>query len=585
MRASISRALAFVLVAALFAMPAFALDRNAFSFTRYDLQLTVDPPQHALTVEGSVELRNISSQQQREAVLQISSSLHWLSLRAADGTPVEWLAQSYTSDIDHTGQLSEAIVKFDTPLAPGATLRLNVRYSGTVTKDATRLERIGTPHEVALRSDWDEIGGRFTALRGAGFVVWYPVSMDAANLSQGNELFETLRAWRERQSSSLLRIQLSRVPPSEGDNVEFTFVGNGTGVTSGYSITQEFLGVEPALVLLDDPAETTDRPRVAAYYTAAHSNAARDYMAAVESVIPVLEEWFGTPRSKVILVELTDPDALPYDAGSYYFVPMRSVPHAAAEVALARPVAHAMLESPRPWIREGLANFAQAIIREHQAGRRAALDYLGQFSSSLALAENQSHTPLADPGAAPSSDAPPASALQQLITTADEIFFRTKAAYVWWMLRDQLGDRPLQSALAAYRAADDRDTGYMQRLIEQQFSPHRDLESFFDDWVYRDRGLPQLRVVSADVRHTLGGQTVTAVTVENLGEAGCEVPVLVRSASAEGREVLLVPARSKATVRVSLGGVPTEAEVNDGSVPESDHRDHVFAVTPPPAKP
>ena len=31
------------------------------------------------------------------------------------------------------------------PLAPGESLRLNVRYSGTVHKDATRLERIGTP--------------------------------------------------------------------------------------------------------------------------------------------------------------------------------------------------------------------------------------------------------------------------------------------------------------------------------------------------------------------------------------------------------------------------------------------------------
>ncbi len=122
-------------------------------------------------------------------------------------------------------------------------------------------------------------------------------------------------------------------------------------------------------------------------------------------------------------------------------------------------------------------------IREHQAGRAAALAYLGQFSSSLAVAEEESHTPQPSTASAPapaagsealsvSADAPPAIGPQPLITTADEIFFRTKAAYVWWMLRDQLGDRPLQSALAAYRAADDRNTAYMQRLIEQQFTPH-----------------------------------------------------------------------------------------------------------------
>jgi hypothetical protein len=57
----------------------------------------------------------------------------------------------------------------------------------------------------------------------------------------------------------------------------------------------------------------------------------------------------------------------------------------------------------------------------------------------------------------------------------------------------------------------------------------------------------------------------------------------VRSASAEARELLLVPAKSKATVRVALDATPTEAEVNDGSVPESDRRGHVFPVTPPPS--
>ena len=177
------------------------LDRNAFQFTRYDLQVTLDPHQHGLSAEGTVEVRNASQVPQREVALQISSSLRWVQV-LADGAEVEWLEQSYTSDIDHTGLLHEAIVKLDKPVAPGESLRLNVRYSGTVQKDTTRLERIGTPAEIARRSDWDEISDSFTALRGAGFVVWYPVSMDAANLSQGNELFEILRDWREREASS-----------------------------------------------------------------------------------------------------------------------------------------------------------------------------------------------------------------------------------------------------------------------------------------------------------------------------------------------------------------------------------------------
>jgi len=576
-----------VLVYALVALPAMALDRNAFLFTRYDLQVRLDPHQHGLSVEGTVEVRNASRSPQSQVALQISSSLHWLSV-LADGAEVEWLEQGYTSDIDHTGLLHEAIVKLDKPLAPGGSLRLNVRYSGTVQKDTTRLERIGTPADIARRSDWDEISDGFTALRGAGFVVWYPVSMDAANLSQGDELFEILRDWREHEASALLRVHLSRAAPAEGDGSKYTFVTNGTESATGPEITSEFRGVDPVIVLLGDPAESTDRPRVAAYCTVPHSNYARDYMAAAETVIPPLEVWFGTPRRKVVIVELTDPNALPYDAGAYYFVPMRSVlPAAAAEVAMARPVAHAMLDSPRPWIREGLTGFAQALIRERQAGRRAALAYLGQFSSALVVAEAESNNlqPSSRPPGENSSAQPPVIAPQSLINTADDVFFRTKAAYVWWMLRDMVGDRGLQWALARYQPAADHDTAYMQRLIEKQDGGKRDLEAFFDDWVYRDRGLPQLRVVSAYVRHTLGEQTVTAVTVENLGGAWCEVPVTVRSAIGENTVRLVVPGKSTAMIRVPFEAAPNEAEVNDGSIPEAERRDNVVPVTvAPPAE-
>lgn len=574
-----------VLLCALAALPAMALDRNAFTFTQYDLRVTLDPHQHGLAAEGTVELRNTSPLPQREVVLQISSSLRWLSV-LSDGAEVEWLEQSYTSDIDHTGLLNEVIVKLEKPLAPGASLRLSVRYSGTVAKDATRLQRIGTPAEVARRSDWDEISDSFTALRGAGFVVWYPVSMEAANLSQGNELFERLRGWREREASSMLRVHISKVPPPEGDEAKSTFVANGSIGKTGVLLDEEFPGVEPVVVLLGDPSETTDRPRVDAYYTAAHTNFARDYMAAAELVIPLLEAWFGTPQRKVVLVELTDPSALPYDTGAFYFVPMRSVPPAAAEVALTRPAVHAMLDSPRPWIRDGLANFAQALVRERQTGRRAALAYLGQFGSALAVAEAQSHRTVASDGAAApgvESAELPSIGLQPLITTSDELFFRTKSAYVWWMLRDRVGDRVLQSALAQYRATDDRNPAYMQRLIEKQLPAKHDLETFFDEWVYRDRGLPRLRVDSAYVRKTLRDQTVTAVTIQNLGEAGCEVPVTVRSVNGENSVRVLVPAKSKATVRVPLESTPSEAEVNDGSVPEEEHRDNVILVTASPS--
>ncbi len=572
-----------LLMAALaIALPACALDRTAFTFKTTDLQITLDPAQHALYAEGTVEVVNRSKLPQRDIVLQISSTLRWSSV-LANGEEVEWLQQFYTTDVDHTGALSEAIVHLPKAVEPGATIKLSVRYSGVVTKDATRLERIGTPATVARRSDWDEIGDRFTALRGIGHVAWYPVAMEAVSLEQGNELFDALRNWREERSG-LLKVALSRTPLPGDDPAPYLIVTTDEASKPGPVVKAEFRGTDPVVVLLHDAESTTDRPRVAAYYTKSNQIHARDYMAATESVIPALEEWFGTPRTRIMLVELTDPNALPYDVGSIYFAPMRSVVAAGAEVALARPVAHSMIESPRPWIREGLTGFAQAIVREHQAGRRDAIAYLAEFSPALIVAEAQASGATAKESAKPDETPLATTGPQPLVTTNDEIFFRSKAAYVWWMLRDMIGDQPLQLALARYRAEDDRDTGYMQRVLEAQLPKGTSLETFFDDWVYRDKGLPQLKVDSAYVRQTLNGQTVTAVTIHNLGDAWCQVPVAVRGTGGETNVRVVVPAHGKAVVRIPFEKTPTEAEVNDGSVPESEPRDNIVQISAAPAE-
>src|ERR1700683_1372930 len=87
----------------------FALDREAFSITNYDLSLQIEPEQHRLGARGKITLRNDSSTAQKIAVLQISSALDWRAVRAGDEA-VQFVTQPYTSDIDHTGSLSEAII-------------------------------------------------------------------------------------------------------------------------------------------------------------------------------------------------------------------------------------------------------------------------------------------------------------------------------------------------------------------------------------------------------------------------------------------------------------------------------------------
>ena len=59
-----------------------------------------------------------------------------------------------------------------------------------------------------------------------------------------------------------------------------------------------------------------------------------------------------------------------------------------------------------------------------------------------------------------------------------------------------VGDEALKQALQAYRsdARLDADPEGFQRTLEK--SSPKDLRWFFNDWVYRDRGLPDLAIVN-----------------------------------------------------------------------------------------
>ena len=152
------------------------------------------------------------------------------------------------------------------------------------------------------------------------------------------------------------------------------------------------------------------------------------------------------------------------------------------------------------------------------------------------------------------------------------------------MLRDMVGDEVLQHALAAYRPGADLNPAYLQNLLQE--GKKRDLEWFFDDWVYRNRGLPDFRVENAYVRPLLEDPSkivLVTVTIENRGGAGAEVPVLLQTPSGERIVRVLVKAHQKASGRSQVPDAPTKVVVNDGSVPESNSADNTFDIPANPA--
>ena len=64
-----------------------------------------------------MRLRNDSNAAQRNLTLQISSSLTW-RLIELNGKPLQYVAEPYTTDIDHTGAVTEAMVTLPSAFRP-----------------------------------------------------------------------------------------------------------------------------------------------------------------------------------------------------------------------------------------------------------------------------------------------------------------------------------------------------------------------------------------------------------------------------------------------------------------------------------
>jgi len=554
---------------------AFSLDREAFTFVDYDLNVRVEPEQQRLGVRGKITLRNDSPTPQKVAVLQISSSLDWRSIKAAD-KGLQFVSQTYTSDVDHTGALSESIVTLPLAIAPQGTVELEIAYEGVIVLDATRLTRLGMSAAQANSSDWDQISTKFTAIRGAGNVAWYPVATEGASLSEGRDLFDALARWKFREAASKMHLHVD-VSEDDGERPELLvndascqvmYESRGRAMLLSADCTYKALGlVVPAFVIAN--YEVVERAAVAVHYLHGHEASATSYADAAEKVIPFVTEWFGAARSRAQTADLTDPNAAPFESGPWLLTALVSTDSKLAGLAATHQLTHAAFSSPRPWINEGLAHFAQALYLEHRTGRQAALDYMGLHRSAFIDAQTENEKPTT---ARRSED----EASQSLVNTVDEELYRSKAMCVWWMLRDMVGDQALKKAIASYRPEQDKEPSYMPRLIQTQ--TQHDLEWFFDDWVYRDRGLPDFKVESVFPRKTLKESYMLTITVDNLGAAGAEVPLTVKSAGGEITNRIEVRAKSKTVIRMEASALPVEIVVNDGSVPESDMTNNVFKV-------
>ncbi len=560
-------------------------ERQAVTFTAFDMDVRLRPAEQHIAVRALLTLRNDGPKPLAHIPLQISSSLNWERIRLSTpgGPPkdVAFPVAILNSDADHTGQLHEAAVPLAEPLAPGATLQLDVTYSGPVAPNAQRLLAIGAPGDLALHSDWDQIGLDFTGLRGFGNVVWYPVSSVPVILGDGARLFDQIGEHKLRLAGAHFRLRLTvEFPPGRTPSVALI---NGhpapLAVTNPGDLNQEVSAVATAdnageILGFEAPSlfVAIRTPRTAANTTLwalpENDSALQSWSGAATAVTPFLEAWLGPhPRSQLTLLDLPDPHDAPYETGSLLVTALSPAPPGQLEGVLVHALTHAWMDSPRAWLSEGVANFMGALWIEKQSDRSQALESLEAARPALALAEPES---------------PGQSAGQPLAAAISPVYYRTKAAYVFWMLREIVGDETLAAALQAYDPAADASLGYGRDTAPSPFENllrkagnRQNLAWFFADWVNADKGLPDLAIQSVFPVAAESGNWLVTVKIANKGYAAAEVPVTVRSDTNSVTERVQVPARGAAAPHLLILGKPIEVQVNDGTTPETQATVHI----------
>ncbi len=602
-------------------------EREAVNFTDFDLDVHLRLLEHQIAVRALVTVRNRSESPLARIPLQISSSLNWERIRIA-GRDAAFTVATLNSDVDHTGQLHEAAVTLAQPLAPGATLELDATYSGTIAQNAQRLAAIGTPEDVALHSDWDGIDVDFTGLRGLGNVVWYPAASVPVILGDGSRVFDEMGKHKLRIEGARFAVRVAAEFPhghaptvalingrpapltiSEAATADTDVLGVATASVADTTLGFEAPSIFLALRTAKEAANTT------LYARPTDLPAVEDWSASAANVMPFLQGWLGEkPRSQLAVLDLPDAEDAPFETGPLLVTALHTATPEQLDGVLAHALAHAFLcsakDSPPAWLDEGVAYFMGTLWLERESGRQKALESLESSRPALALAEPAS---------------PGESAGLPLAQAIAPVYYRTKAAYIFWMLRDLVGDPALSAALRAYDAAEDANRGLgadsmrrtFEKLIEQSGAArqgdesssstrpdsgirqqgsdglrmpaavagtHGDLSWFFADWIDADKGLPDIAIGTVFTAPTQAGYWLVTVNLSNTGHAAAEIPVTVRTADATVTQRVLIRGRGTAVRRILVQGKPTEVHANDGTVPETEASVHIKTLGEAPDK-
>ncbi len=126
--------------------------------------------------------------------------------------------------------------------------------------------------------------------------------------------------------------------------------------------------------------QALDRPTISFLHLPDHTSIARDYALAAEANDPLLHDWLGDPGQPARVIELTDPNANPYQSGAILFTPLRQAPTATLQLLLLPTQVAARFHSPHPWIQEGMERFLQCVSVDSSLRTQSGAGISGRVS-------------------------------------------------------------------------------------------------------------------------------------------------------------------------------------------------------------
>ena len=547
--------------------------RRAILFTKYALDVRLETRDATMHARAIVTVKNDSAAALDAIPVQISSSLQWEAINAG-GKPLRFAHHTVATDADHTGAMNEALVTLASPLAPGGEQTLTVFYSGSAAPSAKRLETIGTPPDVAIHADWDGVRDEFTGLRGFGNVLWYPVCNVPVVLGDSDRFFSEIGMTKRRESAAMVSMTVTEEFSGAAPTVAFLdgipVTVEATPPTAGSDLPgiataklpETRLGfATPTLFLAHRTLETGNHLKL--YARQSDAAATQSYMTAASILTSQMTDWFGAkPKSDLSILDPAEAEDNPSEERALVVTNIANVDPKKLLGPMSHVLTHAYFQSPQPWLEEGVAQFMASVWTERRDGREAAITQMDNMRGALSLAETGD---------------PDRDAGQPLIAAHDPIFYRTKATYVFWMLRGIVGDKPLAAALEQYGTTQapkqDQSSDDFQHLLER--ASNQKLDWFFNDWVNRDRGLPVLNIEAiTPSKDSTEDSYIVAVTVSNAGTAVADVPVTLYSTDATVTERMRIEPKGRATRRFLVHGRPQQVQVNDGTTPETEASVH-----------